>query len=165
MIYCFTFFAQNWIFFSLFREKRKVQRIAKYTCSMMKKKEIYSKTFVVAQFFHFLVHCDVPTYLKWTLFHSKVLDSSLNLDLDPIAGLADLLEETDIFPYSQIPNFPMSVSIFFQLFKEDHFTAVLWHATLWLWWYNKNSFWLFVFFRPFLVTNPECFLGYWTIFH
>ena len=40
----------------------------------------------------------------------KYLDSSLNLDLDPIAGLADLLEETDIFPYSQIPNFPMSVS-------------------------------------------------------
>ena len=25
-----------------------------------------------------------------------------------LAGLADLLEETDIFPYSQIPNFPMS---------------------------------------------------------
>ena len=65
----------------------------------------------------------------------KYLDSSLNLDLDPIAGLADLLEETDIFPYSQIPNFPMSVSklyivyIYLNFFKNS-FLIVLFFQTV-----------------------------------
>ena len=29
-------------------------------------------------------------------------------DLNPLAGLADLLEDADIFPYEQIPHFPVS---------------------------------------------------------
>ena len=29
-------------------------------------------------------------------------------DLTPLAGLADLVENCDIFPYNEIPNFPMT---------------------------------------------------------
>ena len=32
----------------------------------------------------------------------------LVIDLNPSAGLADLLENEDVFPYSDIPNFPIS---------------------------------------------------------
>ena len=32
----------------------------------------------------------------------------VDLDLDPTAGLADLLQDTNVFPYSEIPNFPES---------------------------------------------------------
>ena len=29
-------------------------------------------------------------------------------DLNPLAGLADLLENCDMFPYTEIPNFPVT---------------------------------------------------------
>lgn len=75
----------------------------------------------------------------------KYLDSSLNLDLDPIAGLADLLEETDIFPYSQIPNFPMSVSklniVYIYLnFSKIHFDSIVFSDRSWS--QIKNAFWV-----------------------
>ena len=75
----------------------------------------------------------------------KYLDSSLNLDLDPIAGLADLLEETDIFPYSQIPNFPMSVSklyiVYIHLnFSKFHFDSIFFPDRSWS--QIKNAFWV-----------------------
>ena len=75
----------------------------------------------------------------------KYLDSSLNLDLDPIAGLADLLEETDIFPYSQIPNFPMSVSklyiVYIYLnFSKIHFDRIVFPDRSWS--QIKNAFWV-----------------------
>ena len=31
-----------------------------------------------------------------------------DFDLNPLAGLADLLENSDIFPYQDIPGFPVS---------------------------------------------------------
>ena len=32
----------------------------------------------------------------------------IDVDLNPLAGLGDLLENPDVFPYSDIPNFPTS---------------------------------------------------------
>ena len=32
----------------------------------------------------------------------------IEFDLNPLAGLADLLDNTDTFPYADIPNFPES---------------------------------------------------------
>jgi len=37
-----------------------------------------------------------------------ICGSGLEFDLNPTAGLADLLENADVFPYSEIPNFPIS---------------------------------------------------------
>ena len=36
------------------------------------------------------------------------IHSNTEFDLNPTAGLADLLENADVFPYSEIPNFPIS---------------------------------------------------------
>ena len=33
---------------------------------------------------------------------------SIEIDLNPLAGLADLLDNSDVFPYQDIPNFPVS---------------------------------------------------------
>ena len=90
------------------------------------------------------LYCSITYKMNFIPFQ-KYLDSSLNLDLDPIAGLADLLEETDIFPYSQIPNFPMSVSklniVYIYLnFSKIHFDSIVFSDRSWS--QIKNAFWV-----------------------
>ena len=42
------------------------------------------------------------------LFDQNDTDFDSDFDLNPLAGLADLLENSDIFPYQDIPGFPVS---------------------------------------------------------
>ena len=43
-------------------------------------------------------------------FPDSIFKNSLSIDFDlnPLAGLADLLDNSDVFPYQDIPNFPVS---------------------------------------------------------
>ena len=51
---------------------------------------------------------ELLNFFRFAFFVKISINSNTEFDLNPTAGLADLLENADVFPYSEIPNFPIS---------------------------------------------------------